>query len=78
MASVDCHRLLGAIRSHWLEQNLWLIALLFTLTILTAQSMVRMLLRSLAGSMGGGSHLICLGHSRVSPTAATGKTKVTQ
>jgi hypothetical protein len=78
MASVDCHRLLGATLSHWLEQNRLPIALLFTLTILIAQSMVRMLLRSLAGSMGGGSHLICLGHSRASPTAATGKTKVTQ
>ena len=78
MASVDCHRLLGAIRSQWLEQSLLLIALLFTPTILIAQSMVRMLLRSLAGSMGGGSHLIFVGHPRVSQTAATGKTKVTQ
>ena len=38
-----------------------------------SQSMVQTLFHSLAGFMEAGSHQICLGHSKVSPTAATGK-----
>jgi hypothetical protein len=73
MASADCHRSLGAIRNPWLAQSRWLIALLFMHTIYIAQLTVKMLFHSLAGSMGDGSHLIFAVHSRVSPTAATGK-----
>jgi hypothetical protein len=43
------------------------------LTILIAQWTVSALLRNRAGSMGDGSHLICLDLSRERPTAAIGK-----
>jgi hypothetical protein len=66
---------LGAIHNLWLVQNHWLIALLFMHTLLIAQSTVQMLFHSLAGFMGDGSHLTYVGHSRVSPTATTGKTQ---
>jgi hypothetical protein len=64
---------LGAIRNPWRARSRWQIALLFMHTISIAQSMVQRLFHSLAGFMGAGSHLICLGHSKVSPTAATGE-----
>ena len=72
MANIVCPGLLGAIRNPWPEQSRWLIALLFMHTILNAQSTGKMLFHSQVGSMEDGSHLICLVHLKVNPTAATG------
>jgi hypothetical protein len=46
MASGACHMSLGAILIPWLEQSLWLIALLFTLTISIAGWAMKMLFLS--------------------------------
>jgi hypothetical protein len=73
MASVACVRLHGAIRNLCLALNRWRIALLFIHITWLALSMVRQLFLNQAGSMGGGSHQICLDHSKVSPIAVTGE-----
>jgi hypothetical protein len=63
----------GAIRNLWPVPSPWLIALLFMHTNSIAPSVVHQSFRSLAASMGDGSHLICVDHSRVSLTAVTGE-----
>jgi len=62
MASVACHRSLGAVRIPWLERSPWLIALLFMRTISIAPLTVPSLLRSQAGSTADASDLIFLFH----------------
>jgi hypothetical protein len=73
MASGACHMSLGAILIPWLEQSLWLIALLFTLTISIAGWAMQMLFLSLGNFMEDGLHLNCAGHLKVNLTVATGK-----